>query len=63
MRIRDELGIDVTVVLAFSLLDAQDTSADVFETQEEFEKQFDWSPPPLYLFDVGDQRHLRPRSV
>jgi hypothetical protein len=58
LRIRDELGIDVAVALAFSLLDAQDTSPDVFETQEEFEKQFDWSPPSLYLFDVGDQQHL-----
>jgi hypothetical protein len=46
------------VALAFSLLDARDTSANVFQTQEEFEKQFDWSPPSLYRFDVGDQQHL-----
>lgn len=58
LRIRRELGIDVTVALAFSLVDAKDTSADVFQTQEEFEKQFDWSPPSLCLFDVGDQQHL-----
>ena len=57
LRIRRELGLDVTVALGFSLADAQDTSRDVFETQEEFEKQLDWSPPSLYLFKVGDQQH------
>jgi hypothetical protein len=58
LRIRRELGLDVTVALGFSLADAQDTSADVFETQKEFEEQLDWSPPSLYLFKVGDQQHL-----
>ena len=58
LRIRRELGLDVMVSLGFSLLDAQDTSVDVFETKEEFEKQLDWSPPSLYLFKVGDQKHL-----
>jgi hypothetical protein len=58
LTIRRELGLDVTVALGFSLVDAQDTSIDVFETQEEFEKQLDWSPPSLYLFKVGDQQHL-----
>jgi|ERR1035438_3161609 hypothetical protein len=58
LGIRRELGLDVTVALAFSLGDAQDTSVDVFETREEFEKQLDWSPPSLYLFKVGDQQHL-----
>jgi hypothetical protein len=58
LRIRRELGLDVTVALGFSLVDAQDISRDVFETPEEFEKQLDWSPPSLYLFKVGDQQHL-----
>jgi hypothetical protein len=58
LRVRHELGLDVTVALAFSLLDARDTSEVVFETREEFEKQLDWSPPSLYLFKVGDQQHL-----
>jgi hypothetical protein len=58
LRIRRELGLDVTVALGFSLLAAQGTSADMFETQEEFEKQLDCSPPSLYLFKVGDQQHL-----
>jgi hypothetical protein len=58
LEIRRELGLDVTVALAFSLVDAQDTSEDVFDTQAEFEKQFDWSAPSLYLFKVGDQQHL-----
>ncbi len=53
-----ELGLDVTVALGFSLVDAQDASRDIFETQEQFEKQLDWSPPSLYLFRVGDQQHL-----
>jgi hypothetical protein len=58
LGIRRELGLDVTVALAFSLVDAQDASVDVFETREEFEKQLDSSPPSLYLFKVGDQQHL-----
>jgi hypothetical protein len=58
LRIRRELGLDVTVALGFSLLDVPGTSVDVFETQEEFEMQLDWSPPSLYLFEVGDQQHL-----
>jgi hypothetical protein len=58
LRIRRDLGLNVTVALGFSLVDAQDTSRDVFETREEFEKQLDGSPPSLYLFEVGDQQHL-----
>jgi hypothetical protein len=58
LGIRRELGLDVTVALAFSLVDAQDTSEDVFDTPAAFEKQLDWSPPSLYLFKVGDQQHL-----
>ena len=58
LGIRHELGLDVTGALAFSLVDAQDTSEDVFDTQAEFEKQLDWSPPSLYLFKIGDQQHL-----
>ena len=58
LGIRRELGLDVVVALAFSLVDAQDTSVDVFETREEFENQLDWSPPSLYLFKIGDQQHL-----
>lgn len=58
LGIQRELGLDVTVALAFGLVDAQDDSREVFETQEQFEKQLDWSPPSLYLFKVGDQQHL-----
>ena len=58
LGIRRELGLDVAVALAFSLVDAQDTSEDVFDTQAEFENQLDWSPPSLYLFKIGDQQHL-----
>lgn len=58
LRIRRELGLDVTVALAFSLVEGQNTSEDLFDTQAEFEKQLDWSPPSLYLFKVGDQQHL-----
>jgi hypothetical protein len=58
LEIRHELGLEVTVALGFSLVDAQDTSGDVFETQEEFQKQLDWSPPSLYLFNAGDTQHL-----
>jgi hypothetical protein len=58
LGIRRELGLDFTVALAFSLVDTLDASEDVFDTQAEFEKQLDWSPPSLYLFKVGDQQHL-----
>jgi hypothetical protein len=57
LGIRRELSLDVTVALGFSLVD-EDTSGDVFETQEEFEKHLDWSPPSLYLFKGDDQQHL-----
>src|SRR5450631_3828680 len=55
-RIRSELGLDVTVALGFSLVDATNASTEPFETQQEFEKQLDWSPPSLCLFNAGDQR-------
>ena len=58
LRIRRELDLDATVALGFSLADAHGTSQEVFETQEEFEKQLDSSPPSLYLFKAGDQQHL-----
>jgi hypothetical protein len=58
LGIQRELGLDVMVALSFGLVDAQDASGDMFETQEEFEKELDWSPPSLYLFEPGDQRHL-----
>ena len=58
LRVRRELGLEVTVALGFSLVDAQDTSRDVFQTREEFEEQLDRSPPSLYLFEVGNQQHL-----
>jgi len=58
LGLRRELGLDVTIALGFSLVDDQGNSGDVFETQEQFEKQLDRSPPSLYLFKVGDQKHL-----
>lgn len=58
VRICADLGLDVTVGLAFSLLDAKDDSLETFETQKEFESQLDWSPPSLYLFKAGDHQHL-----
>jgi hypothetical protein len=57
VRIRSELGLNVTVALAFSLVDEKGPP-DTFETQEDFQNQIDWSPPSLYLFCAGDQRHL-----
>jgi hypothetical protein len=58
LAIQRELGLDVMVALGFGLVDAHDASGDMFETQEEFEKELDWSPPSLYLFKPGDQQHL-----
>jgi hypothetical protein len=58
VRLRRELGLDVTVALGFSLVDGEDGTKETFETQEEFESQLDWSPPSLYLFKAGDRQHL-----
>jgi hypothetical protein len=55
VRLQSDLGLSVKVALAFSLLDGM---GQTFETEEEFERQLDWSPPSLYLFKVGDQQHL-----
>jgi len=55
VRLQSNLGLNVKVALAFSLLDGM---GQTFETEEEFESQLDWSPPSLYLFKAGDQNHL-----
>jgi hypothetical protein len=46
------------VALGFSLVDAPNASTEGFETQEEFERQLDSSPPSLHLFKAGDRHHL-----
>ncbi len=53
MKVGHELGLDVTVAPAFSLVDAQNTSRDVFETQEQFEKELDmrYSAHPAFHMD------------
>jgi hypothetical protein len=58
VRIRRELGLEVTVALGFSLVAVPEASMEKFETQEEFEKELDWSPPSLYLFKAGDRQYL-----
>lgn len=55
VRLQSNLGLGVTVALAFSLLDG---TGQTFDTEEEFESQLDWSPPSLYLFKVGDQQRF-----
>ena len=55
VRLQSKLGLSVKVALAFSLLDGE---GQTFDDQEEFESQLDWSPPSLYLFKAGDQKHL-----
>ena len=57
VSIRSELGLDVTIALAFSLVD-ENSPMDRFETEEDFQSQIDWSPPSLYLFSAGGPRHL-----
>jgi hypothetical protein len=56
VKIRSELGLGVTIALAFSLV--ENSPMDRFETEEDFHSQIDWSPPSLYLFSPGDLRHL-----
>jgi hypothetical protein len=48
----DDVANRLAAELGFLLVGGQDTSQDVFETQEELGKQLDW-PPSLYLFKVG----------
>ena len=55
VMLQSNLGLSVKVALAFSLLDG---TAQTFDTEEDFQSQLDWSPPSLYLFKAGDQRHL-----
>jgi hypothetical protein len=55
VNLQSILGLSVKVTLAFSLLDGTGSS---FDTEEEFERQLDWSPPSLYLFKPDDQKHL-----
>jgi hypothetical protein len=40
VRMRPELGLDVTVALGFSLVGAPNASTERFETQEEFERNW-----------------------
>src|SRR5215471_6154128 len=55
VKLQSDLGLGVTVALAFSLLDGM---GQTFDTEEEFESQLDWSPPSLYLFKADDRKHL-----
>jgi len=55
VRLQTDLGLAVKVVLAFSLLDG---NGQTFDTEEDFQRQLDWSPPSLYLFKADDQQHL-----
>ena len=55
VMLQSNLRLSVKVALAFSLLDG---TAQTFDTEEEFQRQLDWSPPSLYLFKAGDHKHL-----
>lgn len=55
VMLQSNLGLNVQIALAFSLLDG---TGQTFDTEEEFQSQLDWSPPSLYLFRAGDHKHL-----
>lgn len=55
MKLQRDLGLSEKVALVFSLLDG---TGQTFDTEEDFERQLDWSPPSLYLFKAGAQQHL-----
>ena len=55
VMLQSNLGLNVKIALAFSLLDGM---GQTFDTEEEFQSQLDWSPPSLYLFRAGDHKHL-----
>ena len=55
MKLQRDLGLSEKVALVCSLLDG---TGQTFDTEEDFERQLDWSPPSLYLFRAGDQQHL-----
>lgn len=50
LRLQSNLGVGVKVALAFSLLDGM---GQTFDTEEEFERQLNWSP-----LKADDQQHL-----
>jgi hypothetical protein len=55
LQIRDRLGLDVTVVLAFALLAEQQPYAVDFATIADLRKKLSWTPPSLYLFRPGTE--------
>lgn len=58
VRVREELALDVTVALAFSLVESSGDRTTILQTRRDIEDQLDWSPPSLYLFKRGDRKHL-----
>jgi len=49
-RLRDFHGMELTVVLAFSLESGEEPRGVTFRTSSELQAELDWSPPSLYLF-------------
>jgi hypothetical protein len=51
VMVRNELGWDLPVAVAFSLNAAEPEP----RSREDWEQQMDWTPPSLYLFEKGKE--------
>ena len=53
--LRDEHGLNFTVVLAYSLDASRDSCKTTYKRPETLQENMDWSPPSLYLFPRGKE--------
>jgi|HubBroStandDraft_6_1064221.scaffolds.fasta_scaffold128812_2 hypothetical protein len=54
-RVRDRLGLRMSLVLAFSLIAEEGPLGVDFSTREQLEGSLNWMPPALYLFRPGEE--------
>jgi len=52
---RDRLNVGLVIAVGFSLINSEEPIGLNFTSREEFETQFDSSPPSLYLFYEGQE--------
>ncbi|SRR6266700_5582033 len=55
VKLRGRNRLDLSVVLAFSLLSDDEPRGINFRTREELRAQLNWSPPSLYMFQRGKE--------
>jgi hypothetical protein len=63
IRLRDEHAPAYTIVLALSLSSEAWPIGINFRTTEELEREFNWSPPSLYLFHEWEEPWNDPETI